>query len=88
MRERIWSQFTEFKSHQILYFLIVSIIFFDWYIQLRVGTNMEHSSNMLVVKVEKYNLFITGIELGNELKWGPNEVAYLWVQNRWKAYIN
>lgn len=62
--------------------------FFDWYIQLRVGTNMEHSSNMLVVKVEKYNLFITGIELGKELKWGPNEVAYLWVQNRWKAYIN
>lgn len=38
---------------------------------------MKHSSNMLVVKVEKYNLFITGIELGNELKWGPNEVAYL-----------
>lgn len=43
---------------------------------------------MLVVKLEKYNLFIPGIQLGKELKWGPNEVAYVWVQNRWKAYIN
>lgn len=32
---------------------------------------------MLVVKLEKYNLFIPGIQLGKELKWGPNEVAYV-----------